>query len=62
MDFRKILQVAQKQSMENQRGHAKEIIEAFRAFWKTKPSEKEFTKLTEGLVIFPEIVYIMSTS
>jgi hypothetical protein len=36
-----------------------EILEAFRVFWSYDPSEKEFGEHIHGLVIFPEITYIM---
>jgi hypothetical protein len=36
-----------------------EIIEAFRVFWNSNPTEKEFAKYIGGLVIFPELSYIM---
>lgn len=35
------------------------IIEAFRVFWNSNPTEEEFDKLLSGIVLFPTILYIM---
>ena len=35
------------------------IIEAFRAFWRGNPAEAVFAQHTSGLVLTPEMLYIM---
>ena len=40
--------------------HRKAIVEAFRVFWKTNPSEEKFTEVMGRVTMFPEIVYIMA--
>ena len=37
-----------------------EIIQWFREFWATSPTEEEFAKATLGMVVFPEIFYILA--
>ncbi len=39
--------------------HRKEIVEAFRVFWKTAPSEEKFTEVMGRGTMFPAIVYII---
>ena len=39
--------------------HRNEIIAAFRALWRSAPTEPEFAAATLGLVVFPEMLYIM---
>jgi hypothetical protein len=39
--------------------HRKDIVEAFRSFWATAPSEEKFTEVMGRVTLFPEIVYIM---
>lgn len=45
--------------IEEQTLHREEIIEAFRTLWNSNPSEKEFSDHLSGIVLFPEITYIM---
>ena len=42
-----------------QLAHKSEIVELFRDFWKKLPSEEIFGEVISGLIIFPEILYIM---
>ena len=42
-----------------QQAHRDEIIAAFRALWRSAPTEPEFAAATAGLVVFPEMLYIM---
>ena len=38
------------------------LIEAFRIFWASRPTEREYAAHTNGMVVTPEILYIMVTS
>ena len=33
------------------------LLEAFEVFWKSKPSKEDFCKYTDGLYLFPEILF-----
>lgn len=35
------------------------IIEAFRVFWNSGPTEQEFSEHTNGISLQPEMLYIM---
>lgn len=37
------------------------IIAAFQELWKTQPSEEEFIKYTDGLVMFPAMGYTVTS-
>lgn len=43
-----------------QQERREEIREVFRAFWKEEPSEKEFLIATSGIVLQPEMLFIMA--
>jgi len=58
-DYRNILLKAQRQTILEQNDNRKEIIEAFRELWKSKPSEERFSILSRKIVLFPEMLYIM---
>jgi hypothetical protein len=60
MNWKEILEKARKEDIDTQTGHKAEIVEAFREFWHTHPIEQDFAKLISGLVLFPEIAYIMA--
>jgi len=49
-------------TVEQQRLNQKKIIALFKEFWSTNPDEEAFTRTTEGLVLFPEIIYHMTTN
>lgn len=59
MNYKQTLKKYQNKSIDIQIQGKTEIIEAFRDFWKSNPTEKDFYKYTNGLVLFPEMIYIM---
>jgi len=61
MNWKKILKEERNKLVEEQIENKEIIIEAFREMWKTKPTEQQFAEYTEGLVIFPECIYMMVT-
>lgn len=44
-----------------QEEHKGEIVDLFKDFWLAMPSESIFSNCTQGLVMFPEILYVMAT-
>jgi len=59
MTSKEFLKYMNKLSVEEQTIQKEGIIEYFREFWATNPTEEEFSEIMSGLVIFPEISYIM---
>ena len=59
MDWKKILKLEQAKSAGKQQANKKKIIAAFKEMWNTNPTEKVFADYTSGLVIFPEMIYVM---
>ena len=33
------------------------IVDAFNTFWDSKPTKEEFCKRTNGIMLFPEVLY-----
>ena len=46
--------------IKKQRKYKISIITAFREFWGMNPTEEQFAEVIDGLVLFPEILYIMN--
>lgn len=42
-----------------QQYHQDKINKAFKVFWKSEPKEKEFEKVTDGLLLTPIVMYTM---
>lgn len=47
------------QTAEEQRENRRNIIRSFETFWDSKPSIEEFSEHTDGLLLFPEMLYMM---
>jgi len=47
-------------SVSEQQSNREIIIDQFREFWKLNPTIAEFKDATQGLVLFPELIYIMT--
>ncbi|KKK60534.1 hypothetical protein LCGC14_3023400 [marine sediment metagenome] len=58
-DAKQFLQKMQKLSVLEQKGYVQEINNAFRLFWRSRPTIEEFSKYIGGLLITPEILFIM---
>ena len=46
-------------SMDQQYEQKSEIIQWFREFWATSPTEEEFATAAAGMVLFPEILHML---
>ena len=46
-------------SVEDQQKSKADILPLFKKMWDLNPTEEEFSKATNGLVIFPEMLYYM---
>jgi hypothetical protein len=57
MNWKKILLTYNKVDSYEQRKHQSEIEEAFEEMLKTNPTRKEFVLYTDGLVLFPSMLY-----
>jgi len=55
-----LLKTLVKSDIKKQHKYKITIIEAFRKFWYMNPTEQEFADTINGLVLFPEILYIMN--
>lgn len=53
--------VYQKMNTVEQEQHKNEIMKLFKEFWVTMPSEELFVACVNTLIMFPEILYVMST-
>jgi hypothetical protein len=45
--------------VEIQRQYKFQIVPLFRKFWRSKPTEEEFARCLDGILICPEFFYIM---
>jgi len=59
INWKEILEKNNKLSIMEQNKNKKEIIEAFRAMIKSKPTEEEFSYYLGGCVMFAEMFYIL---
>lgn len=57
MNWRIILKENQLKSVNQQTRNRFKIVKAFKEMWDLNPSSEEFTKYTEGLLLFPEMLY-----
>jgi len=57
---RKTLIKSQSWDVLHQQDEKELLIEAFRSFWESCPTEKEFGKVMKNNVFFAEYMYIMS--
>lgn len=55
------LLLAQSGTPNQQRLMKDDLIHAFRIFWASSPSEEEFADYMEGVVLFPAMLYILTT-
>lgn len=58
----RMLTDAQTLSPEAQHAMRRDLIDAFRVFWRSRPSEARFAEVTQGLVLLPAMLYIIATS
>ncbi len=58
-EAKQFLQKMQKLSVLEQRAYTQEINNAFRLFWRSRPMIEEFSEYIGGLLITPEILFIM---
>jgi hypothetical protein len=59
MDWKEVLEKARKELLHEQLAHKAEIVEAFREMWHSSLTEKEFGEIVDGLIVAPEMFYIM---
>lgn len=58
--WRERFAVYQEMNIVEQEEHKDEIIKLFKDFWYTMPSEELFANCVDTLIMFPEILYVMS--
>jgi hypothetical protein len=59
MNWRVKLLRFQKLSIAEQTANKEEILACFQSMWFSKPSMEDFAKYTRGLVLMPEMIYML---